>query len=156
MKQTEKRRLTVPDVFFIFLLLLCLIGSLLRIFTAQKKSDVEEPITLHVLLSACPAQMTACLSLGEPVYTASGEPFGEIMGIEKRPAQVTILSNGYYYTGEWESELRVDLHLMIAVQAQRTDHGILCSGSRLAIGSTLPQLYTKRSGFCGTLYKTEP
>ncbi len=156
MRHARQIRLSALDVLLLSLLLICLIGGLRRVYTRENAPDIEETVYLHVLLSAAPAQLKECLSSGDTVYTASGELLGKLLSVEKQPARVTILSDGQYHIGEWDPDLRVDLHLKIAVKGQRTEHGVLCAGTRVAIGTTLPQLYTRRSAFCGILYKIEP
>ena len=145
MEKTQEKRGSILDLFLIFLLLLCILGALLRWDSLRK--DARLPLTQYTLTidtETLARESAECLTVGEQLYTASGEAFGEVTALEYLPAEVTLSSLGHYYRGAWDRTERCVLRVRVTIEANLRDGVLLYRGKTpLAVGAPL-ELYSER------------
>ena len=138
MEERGARRGSILDLFLIVLLLVAVLGSVLR--WERQNREIHQPLEQYrlILESVEMARESAdCLAVGDILYTASGEAFGEVRVLEYLPARVTLISLGRYYRGEWPMSERCVLHVEVAVSGRMRD-GVFLLGGRtpLAVGAS--------------------
>ena len=160
MKRTKKtstapRRGNLLDLLLLFLIVLSVFGILWRQYEATNDEHPSQAIQARISAVAFEVDAGTCQSLwvGAPLYTASGEYFGQIAGVEMRPAIVTMLSGGVFYEVEQDMQSLCELHLEIDALAILTDRGVLINRYRGAVGRELPILYTENACLELVLYR---
>ena len=146
MEERGARRGSILDLFLVFLLLLAILSAVLRWERQSRESDMPLEKYLLTLETAELARESAdCISVGERVYTPSGELLGEVTALEYLPVQITLASVGRYYRGEWPISERCVLRVEVTVLGRMRD-GVLLHGGRvpLAVG-TPQQLFSERA-----------
>lgn len=160
MRQEKKsgrghRKIGFLDLFFLGLLFLSVFGIVFRQYTIDRKQDADNRIgyRFYAMADAVERQVCESLKVGDRLYTASGEVFGEIAAVEYRQATHTVLSGGVYYQTEWENDALSDLRMELAVLAIPTERGVLVDGYRAAVGRPLPILYSDKAVLNLVVYK---
>ena len=155
--RNTRRRGSVLDLLLILLIVLSVTGLLWRRYVSER-NDAADNLSLYTVYAqstAMDAMTFDCMQAGERLYTASGELFGEIAALERAEAEVTLISDGIFYNGAWEEQVRCTARVKICVSGKRTDRGVIVSGRRLAVGGTLPTLYSPRAALHLQIYKLE-
>ena len=94
--------MTIEYVIINFLLLVAILGAVLRWERQSRERDLPLEQYRFTLETEDLARESAdCLSVGDRLYTPSGDLFGEVTAVKYLPAQITIQSLGRYYRGEW-------------------------------------------------------
>ncbi len=151
-----KKRLGLLDILLLSAVLLCIGGVVLRGQMLKGSARTEEELLLTVKATLSGERAGQALAVGESLYTASGEVFGEIRKVQLRPSELCLFANGDRYTGTYPMEERCEVILTVSALGRLTENGALCKGTRCAIGATLPALYTKHTMLLPSLYKIEP
>ncbi len=151
-----KRRLNGTDYFLILLLLCCAVGSVWRVWdlrSGERATDGEYELLAE--WKNVDKRTADCLSVGETLYTASGERFGRVSAVTASPAVLTVLVGGEIYQAQPVESGRLDLFVTVQFEGGKRGGVILHAGSTpLAVGESL-RLYSERCElsckiiFCG-------
>ena len=152
-----KRRGGVLDLLLILLIVLSITGLLWRRYMSEREGSWAESFSYSVYAQseAMDAMSFDSIQKGDWLYTPSGEPFGEIMAIERTAAEVLLISDGILYRGAWDADVRCAARVEIRVSGRPTEHGVLVSASRITAGGALPTLYSPFAALRLTVYKLE-
>jgi len=154
----REKRGSILDLFLIFLVLLCAVGGLLRWrqLRAGEGMTVTSAYTVTAVAQQVDPRVTECVSVGEPVYLENGTFFGKVTAKSNQPSRVSLLSDGAYTEGFWDTEMYVDLWLEIEIEATPKEQGIL-------LGATLPlslgtpvSIRSEKTALLVKLYKLSP
>lgn len=153
-----KRRGSVLDLVLIFLILLSILGIIMRWYWAKKQSEnvEEEPYRMVALVPDVFSQIGDCIKIGDRLYLESGEYCGKLLMVEKRSSEVDLLSNGAYYTGEWDETIRCDVYLELEVVGSRIDRGILWNGKKVFCAGQHVTLFSQYAALNCTVLRIEP
>ena len=145
------RRGNVLDLFLILLLVFSLVSVIGRFGGGEgSRGEVTEGV-VSVQVDSCDASLFECLSVGEALYLASGEYFGELEGIEVTPASVTLLEDGVFFVGTWDGDGPRRFVFSIRV-AGRVREDVFYRAEHEALLSGLPVvLYGERAVIRGTV-----
>ncbi len=137
MKRENSAR--VADWFFTVLLLLSIVGVLLRAWDLRQRTDVAvEDYRLLGMCESIDARSAACFAEGESLYTESGEYFGVIRSITRRPARMQIESGGALYESEMPEGTRVEVTIEMAIRGRESGGILKREGLRpLSIGEQI-------------------
>ncbi len=150
-----KNRIGLLDILLLSAVLLCIGGVVIRGQMLKGSTRTEEELLLTVKVTLPGERAGQELAVGELLYTASGEVFGEIRGVQLRPSEICLFANGACYTGTYPMGERCEVLLTVSALGKLTENGALCKGTRCAVGATLPALYTKHTMLLPNLYKIE-
>lgn len=138
-------RTSIGDRFLILLFILCLLATGIRVWSLQAggRGELSE---FSVLLEwrDVDARTAACLSEGEALYTAAGEYYGVVEGLELLPAQWEVVQNGEVLRLSLPLEERCNVRLRVRVQGREENGAFLRGGFQaLAMGERI-KLYSER------------
>lgn len=153
MSDRAPRRGNLLDLFFVFLLLFCLLGAFFRRQSLQSltPNDAREPLVAVLLLKASDPRMAESLTEGEAVYRASGEHFGTLIAVAVRPCRLSMIEDGAAVEGTWDPSLFCDLYLTVRFLGTKTGDRVLHGGSQpLSVGERIT-LYTERAELSGLI-----
>lgn len=100
----RERRGNILDLFLILLLAGSLLGVLGRLGDTAGERYEESDALMRVRVESTDADLSASLRIGEALYLASGEYYGELSEIDSAPAKITLLEDGVFFVGEWDGE----------------------------------------------------
>lgn len=150
-----RSKLNRTDRFLILVLLCCGVGIAWRaweLHRGTRMNDGEYEILAE--WKNVDARTAACLS-EETVYTASGEVFGRVVGINTFPAEVRMTDVGGTYLARPIESGRLDLQITLRFVGGEREGMILRGGmTPVAVGDVL-KLYSERCElscivrFCG-------
>ncbi len=151
----REKRGSILDLFLIFLVLLCAVGGLLRWRQMRmgKGLVVTSSYTVTAVAQQVDPRVTECVSVGDLVYLENGTVFGRVTAKSNQPSRVTLLSDGEYKEGFWDTELYVDLWMEIEIEATQSGQGILLGATTpLSIGTPV-SIRSERTALLVKLYK---
>ena len=143
----ERREGSVLDLFLILLLVLCAAGLLFRWQFIREKADDSstEEIELVLESEAIDRQAAGCLSVGEVLYDASGEPIGRVISVLVETVDAEVLSEGSYYVGTWDRERLCKILVTVRCERHASSGGqTRVRGTLLSVGESV-QLFSVRS-----------
>ena len=100
----KERRGNALDLFLVLLLVFSLLGVIGRLGDTDSAAYEESEAIMLVRVEASDAALLDCLFVGEPLYLASGEYYGELAAIDSSPAKITLLEDGAFLSGEWDAD----------------------------------------------------
>lgn len=136
----KERRGNALDLFFILLLVFSLLGVIGRLGETGSAVYEESEAIMLVRVEASDAALFECLSLGEPLYLASGEYYGEVAAIDSAPAKITLLEDGVFLLGEWDEDGPRDYLISVKTKGAwkgssffRSERDILLVGAQVTL-----------------------
>ncbi len=143
----EHRKGSVLDLFLILLLLLCAAGLLFR-WHLLRESETDrgtEQIELVLESEAIDPLAIGCLSVGDWLYQASGEPIGRVLTLSYGEVETEVLANGVYYVGAWDREHLCSIQVTVLCEGRVSEDGVMrAEGALLSVGESV-QLFSARS-----------
>lgn len=128
--------------------ILCGVG---RFFEARAEGGEESTARITVRVTSTEADLSALVAVGEEVFLASGERFGEILDVSVQPARVELEHGGEILTGTWEGDERWDAEVTVAVAGSIGENGFLRDGRHALLVGQGCSLYTERAYIYGTV-----
>ena len=151
----KKRSFGLLDAFIVTVILLSAVGLVLRIQLLRIDVREDETCTVRLLADNVPQEIAACLRAGDVLYTADGEIYGTVEGIESAPARVEWFSNGVLHTGEWEAGKRVAITLHVSVFGTVSDGVFLRGGKHAVLSGDTVALYSDLASLEWLICETE-
>lgn len=128
---------------------ICAIG---RGLEAQKKEEgtgIEAIVTVRV--TATEAYLPSVVTVGEEVFLASGEKYGELLFVRSSPARAEVEHSGEILVGEWETGELWDAEVMLRIRGDAGENGFLREGGVSVLVGQKLSLYTERAYIYGTV-----
>ena len=116
------------DLFLLFLIVLSVAAFLLRQYSPQKNQRESVELTLTLRVEQLREETISCLSVGDSLYNAAGEDFGNITQLEVSMAEVSIFSEGVFYSDVPSGSELFDLTLQVSVSGSRSGDVFLQDG----------------------------
>ncbi|MBE6552862.1 MAG: DUF4330 family protein [Ruminococcaceae bacterium] len=142
-----KRKAGFLDLLLLLLILFAALGIFLRWNSIRSASEGEGTEEYHVsaVVVGVDPRVFATIGAGETLYTVSGDAFGKIIFLEKRPSEMVLVQNGVCYRGEGDPALRCDILIELSIFGNEREGRLLRDGRTvLSIGQNLT-LYTERA-----------
>lgn len=132
------------DVFTVLILVFGAVGILLRMQMLRVAVTDEETAQITLTVENFHTRGLDCVELGEMLYTAGGEAFGEVVEISYTPEETSLISDGVLYTGAPEDATRVRLSVRVSLLGRVTDGVFLREGKYAVMAGERLTLYGER------------
>lgn len=149
----KTKRGNLLDVFFILVLLLGIIGTVIQGVSKNKNIENTNLEFYNVVLQieTVPYEVSDCILDGDLFYTQSGELFGALQTHHVSPAQIVLKKNGEIYQGFWQHDTMCDVTLFLQVEGTITDDGFLRGGQHALLCGQRLLLYSDKAQIYGTI-----
>jgi len=158
MSERASRRGNPLDLFLVFLILFSVLGAFFRWYSLRQiqAEETDDVLVAEIVLRDADPHVAECLTVGERVWRASGEYFGELIEVAIRPSRITRVEGGVSVEGEWDPRLRCDLYLSVRFSGRAARGRILHGGTQpLSVGQNMT-LYTERAELRSLIVKLQP
>ncbi|MBR2020476.1 MAG: hypothetical protein IKA05_08780 [Clostridia bacterium] len=155
--ERNDRNGSVLDLFFLFLFLFVILGTILRWQNLRMSGGSGELSSYRLvgIMEGVDPLVGDCMEEGESVYTTDGEKWGTLIFAERIPTPIVLTANGASYQGEWEETVRCDLLVHLEFLGNERDGTIFQNGTHvLSVGQPL-LLYSERSALHFNVLKLE-
>lgn len=132
------------DVFIVLMIVFGAVGVLLRMQMLRVTDSDEEEALITLTVEHFHTRGLDCVELGETLYTAGGEVYGEIAELSYTPETTSLLSDGVLHTGTPEDTTRVRLSVRVSLTGRAADGVFLREGKYAVMVGERVTLYGER------------